>query len=124
MKLNVYDRNNKGFVPFDITKVRPSPNGGGNNTQFPVTVKPFWASAMNLLPHNIYLSTKLPVTDTNNVTSNIIASGGIFLMSSAIVGGPEVLIGAGIVLWGLWIVDLPHGTRKFLTSSELWMLIE
>lgn len=96
-----------------------------DTTKHFVNVQPFWSEPVNILPHNLYASTKIPVADTNTLNVNVLGYASLLVLSTY--WGPNaykgVLAGSG-ALWLLWATDLIPGSRKALTSPEVWNILE
>lgn len=84
-------------------------------------IRPFWISPLQLLPHNVYTSSKIPVADKGTYQANILGLLAV-MMASYGLGGLKGLsyLGAGWAgMWLLWLADFPQGFRECLTSPEL-----
>lgn len=90
-------------------------NGGVTN------VRPFWISPYNLLPHNVYMATQIPVADKGTLQANVLGMGALMAGSFGLGGlrGVTYLVVFWIVAWLAWIADMPGGLRALLTSPEL-----
>jgi|SRR5688572_808957 len=90
-----------------------------------VNVRPFWSEPINMLPHNLYAATRIPIADTNTLNVNFLGYASLLMLSTY--WGPEafnkVLLGSG-ALWFLWATDIVPGSRKFLTPEEMWPVIQ
>lgn len=89
-----------------------------------VHVRPFYQEPINILPHNIYISTQIPVTDTSALGSNILAYTGLLIASTYNENGLKYALGFSAAAWLLWIFDTPNGIRKILSPREYAGLIE
>jgi hypothetical protein len=85
-----------------------------------VTLRPFWVSPINVLPHSIHIASKLHLSDSNNLHINVFGFLGLLTLSSYQPSATYSFLGACGALWFLWALDFPRGTRKLLTSPEIW----
>lgn len=103
-----------------------APRGGARERgkSYTLNVRPFWICPRNTLPHNIYYSSKIPLLDTSFLNCNALAAAGLLVVSYRWEGGPKALLAAWGALWVLWLMDLPRGTRKLLSSPEIGAYLE
>jgi hypothetical protein len=87
----------------------------------PLNLRPFWKEPRNLLLHNLYLASEVPLVDSSKLQANVLGVGAVGAAVMAF-GGEDALMCYGAILagaWVLWAIDIPHGLRECLTSPEL-----
>ncbi len=91
----------------------------GRDKDYVTNVRPFWVSPLNILPHNIYYATQVPIVDYTIVTGNMMALAGAMTLSLLYPKGPTYMFALFGGLWLLWLVDIPSGVRSVLSSREI-----
>lgn len=82
-------------------------------------VSPFWVCPGNLMPHNIYVANNLPLYDTTVLQGNMLATGGILVASGYFKNGLVITIGGMALLWSMWLLNFPKGSREMLSSRDI-----
>jgi hypothetical protein len=108
-----------------------SPYGRGMSGRYsmdtdnhPIKLRTAFQQPINILPHNLYLASQVPLVNPNVRTVNALTLTGLLIASTYTENGLKYAIGAGALLWGLWIFDMPRGTRIRLSSVEFHGLLQ
>ncbi len=105
------------YSPHGPARVGPH-NMGESGIQNSTNVRAFYHQPLNILPHNIYISTQLPLADPTVVTVNTLAYLGLLIASTSHEKGIYYALGGSAALWTLWLLNVPRGTRLMLSPLE------
>jgi hypothetical protein len=106
----------------NIFAPRYGPSGKG--ASYNLNLRPFWICPRNLLPHNIYYASKIALVDSSFLNSNIVAASALLAASFYWENGPRNLLYLWGTLWLAWLINIPKGTRKLLSSPEISTFLE